>query len=45
MIRAIHKVEQEGENVLLRVSFVDGNLNVQNLYINSAVDAFGRVSS
>lgn len=42
MIRAIHKVEQEGENVPVRVSVVDGNLNVQNLYSNSAVDAFGR---
>lgn len=42
MIRAINKIEQEGENVPVRVSVVDGNLTVGNLYTNSAVDAFGR---
>jgi len=42
MIRVIQKAEQEGDNTPVKVSVVDGNLNVSNLYTNSAVDAFGR---
>ena len=42
MIKTIQKAEQEGENTPVKVSVVDGNLNVENLYANSAVDAFGR---
>ena len=42
MIRTIQKAEQEGQSTPVQVSVVDGNLNVNNLYTNSAVDAFGR---
>jgi hypothetical protein len=42
MIRSIQKAEQEGGGEPVRVSVVDGNLNVDNLYTSNAVDAFGR---
>jgi len=42
MIKTIQKAEQEGQSTPVQVSVVDGNLNVNNLYTNSAVDAFGR---
>jgi hypothetical protein len=38
VIKTIHKAEQEGQNTPVKVSVLDGNLNVNNL----AVDAFGR---
>ena len=42
MIRTIQKAEQEGENTPVKVSVVDGTLNVQNLYKDGTIDAFGR---
>ena len=42
MIRTIQKAEQEGQSTPVKVSVVDGSLTVDNLYSNSAVDAFGR---
>jgi hypothetical protein len=38
VIKTIHKAEQEGQNTPVKVSVLDGNLNINNL----AVDAFGR---
>jgi hypothetical protein len=42
MIRTIHKAEQEGGSEPVRVSLVDGTLNVNNLFQGGAADAFGR---
>jgi len=42
MIKTIHRAEQEGQNTPLKVSVVDGTLNVNNLFQGGAADAFGR---
>jgi hypothetical protein len=42
MIQTIHKAEQEGQSTPVKVSLVDGVLNVENSYKDGTVDAFGR---
>lgn len=42
MIKTIQKAEQEGQNSPVRVSVVDGTLNVNNLFEGGVADAFGR---
>lgn len=42
MIKVIQKAEQEGNNTPVKVSVVDGSLDVNNLFKDGSTDAFGR---
>jgi hypothetical protein len=42
MIKTIQKAEQEGQGTPVKVSVVDGLININNLYQNDTIDAFGR---